>query len=123
MMSGTNDERIAMVELQADLRLLIASQENTSKQVAEMSDSLKQLTEISIRREERDRQQDEINNKNAELFNEVFNRLRNIEMNRAKEQPAREFLIKYWPWLAVACVVGGGALTYMLPRILMHYTV
>lgn len=119
-MAGVDKEidDMSSTEVKAELKFLVQA-------MAKNTAAVEKLTELSIRREERDSRQDEINkrqdewNKNTtKTINVIFERIRTIEMCRAKEENGRHFVQKYYPFLMVACATGGAILTYWLPRLL-----
>jgi len=76
--------------------------------VNKMADSVNKLVENDIRRQEREDRQSEINDRIADRLNRLESFREDILVKRASESPARDWLSKNYPWLAIIVLLASG---------------
>ncbi|QZI87841.1 hypothetical protein SIPHO054v2_p0042 [Vibrio phage 103E44.1] len=108
-------------EIRVEIKHLVKAVESNSETTNAIASNVTKLTEFMIRNEESKSRQNEINHdlvrENESRKSEIkdLNKAVNeINLSRAKEEQSRNFIMKYWPWLLVAVVLGTGFVTFLL---------
>lgn len=90
-----------MADIEKRLDKLEVVMEQTLQQHMKTSSEIGELVSVMRVKEERERRQGEINEELKEIAKDHESRLKSIEIERATEKPAREFLSKNLPLLAL----------------------
>ncbi|CAM0104791.1 hypothetical protein VPH159E362A_0047 [Vibrio phage 159E36-2a] len=122
MLSEIDD--MSDAEVRAEIRHLVKAVESNSETTNAIASNVSKLTEFMIRNEEAKSRQNEINqyltreNEDRKNENKALNdAVSEIKISRAKEEQSRDFIMKYWPWLFVAVVLGIGFVTFLLRKV------
>lgn len=114
-------DNMSDAEIRAEIKHLVKAIESNSETTNAIASNVSKLTEFMIRNEEAKSRQNEINrdliHENESRKSEIkdLNKaVSEINLSRAKEEQSRDFIMKYWPWLFVAVVLGIGFVTFLL---------
>lgn len=109
-------DNMSDAEIRAEIKHLVKAVESNSETTNAIALNVSKLTEFMIRNEEAKSRQNEINHDLTTRVKANEDDIRDIVLSRAKEEQSRNFVMKYWPWLLVAVVLGTAVVTYVLQR-------